>query len=70
MTEPAGTARARAVALRRFRRRSGWRSPGFIAVVIRLQVPNPAELLADVAERPATWIGANVVLIVTPLTFA
>lgn len=36
---------------------------GLIAVVIRLQVPTPEELLRDVAARPAIWIGANVVLI-------
>ena len=37
--------------------------PGFIAIVIRLQVPDPAELLRDVADRRALWIGANVLLI-------
>jgi hypothetical protein len=37
--------------------------PGFIAVVIRLQVPNPGELLRDVAEHRALWIGANALLI-------
>jgi len=37
---------------------------GLIAVVIRLQVPTPSELLRDVAARPALWIGANAVLIV------
>ena len=38
--------------------------PGFFAVVIRLQVPNPGELLRDVADHRALWIGANVLLIV------
>jgi hypothetical protein len=38
--------------------------PGFFAVVIRLQVPNPGELLRDVADHRAMWIGANVLLIV------
>jgi hypothetical protein len=37
---------------------------GLVAVVVRMQVPTPAELLRDVAARPAVWIGANVVLIV------
>ena len=37
--------------------------PGFIAVVIRLQVPNPPELLRDVAANRALWIGANALLI-------
>jgi hypothetical protein len=37
---------------------------GLIAVVIRLQVPTPAELLRDVADDPAVWIGANALLIV------
>lgn len=67
MTE--GTARARAVVFTLFG--VAWLAiAGLIAVVLRLQVPNPAELLADISERPATWIAANVVLIVTPLTFA
>jgi hypothetical protein len=35
---------------------------GLIAIVIRLQVPTPAELLRDVATRPVIWIGASVVL--------
>jgi hypothetical protein len=69
MTEPAGTARVRAVAFAAFG--VAWLAiAGLIAIVLRLQVPTPAELLADVSERPATWIAANVVLIVTPLTFA
>ncbi|MET0908550.1 MAG: hypothetical protein ABWZ99_03700 [Ilumatobacteraceae bacterium] len=67
MTE--GTARVRAVAFTLFG--VAWLAiAGLIAIVLRLQVPNPEELLADVSERPATWIAANVVLIVTPLTFA
>jgi hypothetical protein len=32
---------------------------GLVAVVIRLQVPDPSELLGDVADRRAVWIGAN-----------
>ena len=69
MTEAASTARARVVAFTLFG--VAWLViAGLIAIVLRLQVPNPAELLADVSERPATWIAANVVLIVTPLTFA
>ena len=36
---------------------------GLIAVVIRLQVPDAAELLRDVAGRRAVWIGANALLI-------
>jgi hypothetical protein len=36
---------------------------GLIAIVIRLQVPNPAELLRDVAANPVVWIGANALLI-------
>jgi hypothetical protein len=43
---------------------------GLIAVVVRLQVPTPAELLDDVAASPVAWIAANVLLIVTPLTFS
>jgi hypothetical protein len=39
-------------------------------VVTRLQLPTPAELLDDVNERPVSWMAANVVLIVAPLTFA
>jgi hypothetical protein len=35
---------------------------GLIAIVIRLQVSTPAELLRDVATRPVIWIGASVVL--------
>ena len=37
---------------------------GMIAVVIRLQVPAPDELLRDVAGHRAMWIAANAVLIV------
>lgn len=37
---------------------------GLIAVVIRLEVPDPEELLRDVADRRALWIGANALLIV------
>lgn len=36
---------------------------GFIAIVIRLRVPDPEELLRDVAARRGVWITANVVLI-------
>lgn len=36
---------------------------GMIAVVIRLQVPSPAELLRDVHGQRALWIAANAVLI-------
>jgi hypothetical protein len=43
---------------------------GLIAVVVRLQVPTPAELLDDVAASPVPWIAANVLLIVAPLTFS
>jgi len=42
---------------------------GMIAVVIRLQVPSPAELLSDVAGRRPMWIAANVVLIVQQSLF-
>jgi hypothetical protein len=49
------------------RPRRPWRTPGLaeaglIAIVIRLQVSTPAELLRDVATRPVIWIGASVVL--------
>ena len=37
--------------------------PGFIGIVIRLQVPNPTELLRDVAAHRGLWIGANALLI-------
>ncbi len=37
---------------------------GMVAVVIRMQVPTPAELLRDVAGQRALWIAASVVLIV------
>jgi hypothetical protein len=36
---------------------------GFVAIVIRLQVPDPQELLRDVAGNRVTWIGANALLI-------
>jgi hypothetical protein len=36
---------------------------GLIAIVIRLQVPDPQELLRDVAANRVTWIGANALLI-------
>jgi hypothetical protein len=36
---------------------------GLVAVVIRLQVADPSELLGDVADRRAVWIGANALLI-------
>ena len=36
---------------------------GMIAIVIRMQVPSPAELLRDVAGQRALWIASNVVLI-------
>ena len=36
--------------------------PGFIAVVIRLQVPNPPSCCATSPDR-ALWIGANALLI-------
>jgi hypothetical protein len=69
MTEAPGEARVRAAAFVVFG--VAWLAiAGLIAIVLRLQVPTPAELLVDVAERPATWIAANVVLIVAPLTFA
>jgi hypothetical protein len=69
MTEASGEARVRAAAFVLFG--VAWLAiAGLIAIVLRLQVPTPAELLVDVADRPATWIAANVVLIVAPLTFA
>jgi len=43
---------------------------GLIAVVIRMQVPNPTELLRDVADRRAVWIASNVVLIVQAAALA
>jgi hypothetical protein len=43
---------------------------GLIAVVIRMQVPTPAELLRDVADRQAVWIASNAVLIVQAATLA
>jgi hypothetical protein len=43
---------------------------GLIAIVLRLQVPTPAELLEDVAASPVAWIAANVLLIVAPLSFS
>lgn len=42
----------------------------FVGVTIRYQVPNPAELLANVAERPVPWMVSNVLLIVLPLPLA
>lgn len=36
---------------------------GMIAIVIRMQVPSPAELLRDVDGQRALWIASNVVLI-------
>ena len=42
----------------------------FVGVTIRYQVPNPAELLADVADRPVPWMASNVLLILLPLPFA
>ena len=61
--------RARAVAFAVFG--AAWLAiAGLIAVVVRLQVPTPAELLDDVADAPVVWIVANVLLIVAPLTFA
>ena len=43
----------------------GWLTvAGMIAIVIRMQVPTPVELLRDVAGQRALWISANVVLIV------
>jgi hypothetical protein len=43
---------------------------GCVAVVVELGVPNPAELLADVAARPVVWQVSNVLLIVLPLVLA
>ena len=43
---------------------------GLIAIVIRMQVPNPAELLQDVADQRAVWIASNVVLIVLAAALA
>jgi hypothetical protein len=45
-------------------------SAGLTMVVTRLQLPTPEELLEDVHDRPVSWLAANVVLIVAPLTFA
>lgn len=42
----------------------------FVGVTIRYQVPNPAELLAEVADRPVPWMVSNVLLIVLPLPLA
>lgn len=36
---------------------------GLVAIVIRLQVPDPSELLRDVADRRAVWIASSVLLI-------
>ncbi|MFV0308851.1 MAG: hypothetical protein ACK5OX_14035 [Desertimonas sp.] len=43
---------------------------GLVAVVVRLQTPNPAELLVDVADRPVVWLVMNVVLIAQQLAMA
>ena len=40
---------------------------GLIAVVIRMQVPNPAELLRDVADQRAVWIAFHALLLLVPL---
>jgi hypothetical protein len=37
---------------------------GLVGIVIRARVPDPTELLHDLAGRRALWIGANVLLIV------
>jgi hypothetical protein len=37
---------------------------GLVAIVIELQVPNPEELLRDVADRRPMWMAANALLIV------
>jgi hypothetical protein len=37
---------------------------GLILLVIGIDVPTPSELLRDIAEHRATWITANVVLVV------
>ncbi len=37
---------------------------GLVAIVIRFRVPNPEELLRDVADRRGLWIVANALLIV------
>lgn len=42
----------------------------FVGVTIRYRVPNPAELLADVAARPVPWMASNVLLILLPLALA
>lgn len=42
----------------------------FVGVTIRYQVPNPAELLADVADRPVPWMASNVALILLSLALA
>lgn len=42
----------------------------FVGVTIRYQVPNPAELLANVADRPVPWMASNVLLILLPLALA
>ena len=42
----------------------------FVGVTLRYQVPNPVELLEDVAERPVPWMVANVALILLPLAIA
>ena len=42
----------------------------FVGITLRYQVPNPVELLDDVAARPVPWLVANVALIVLPLVIA
>lgn len=42
----------------------------FVGVTIRFQVPNPAELLERVADRPVPWMASNVLLILLPLALA
>ena len=37
---------------------------GLVAIVIQFRVPNPEELLRDVADRRPMWIAANALLIV------
>jgi hypothetical protein len=37
---------------------------GLVAIVIEFQVPNPEELLRDVADRRPMWMAANALLIV------
>jgi hypothetical protein len=42
----------------------------FVGITLRYQVPNPVELLEDVAARPVPWMIANVALIALPLAVA